>query len=63
MLILSERPVQRMWRKLLVWLSKSVMPIATPGVMSGVVDHIRPNWIEFDIALAVDQVSFCLDEG
>ena len=52
-LILSERAVQRMRRKIPVWFPKSVVPIATPRVTRRVVNHIRPHWVELDIALAV----------
>jgi hypothetical protein len=63
MLILFECKVQWMWRKVLAWLSKGVVPIATPGVTGRVIDHICPYRVELNIALAIQLVDLCLNEG
>ena len=38
-------------------------PVAGPDVIGGVVNHGCPDWVEFNISLASQQISFVLNDA
>jgi len=51
-----------MWGEDVAVLPQAVATITAPAVMGGIINHVGTHGVEFDVALAGEQVVFGLDE-
>ena len=62
LLVPPDRQIERVLRQMRVGLTKRVVAVAGPTVVSGVIHHRGAHRIELDVALAAEQVGFGLDQ-